>query len=485
MTPPRPPLPKPPLPKPPRPPVPQAVAARVIDAALPHNKEAEEGVIGSCILDPNIIDDVIGIVKPSDFYHHVNKVIFETILDLHNANRGLDIVLLMERIRQDGYSELVSYGYVAGLVTNTPHAAHAKDYAATVADKSLLRQAINAATSVVREATQFRASGEKVLSQWELAAYAVREQRASSMESVKKIGNVLVNVMAELDKRKRGEQERCITTGMVDLDKMVRIKSGMLVILAARPSMGKSALASNIVYAEAKRGPVLFINLEMSDLEIGDRMLAAAAQVPMSRMTDGSVSGDEARKLLETASMMNDMPMMIDDTPSRTVTQIAAIARKAKRTMGGLNLIVVDYLQLIEPENQKDPRQEQVAKLARRLKVLARELKVPIIALAQLNRQADTKDNRPKLSHLRESGAIEQDADVVMFVHRPEYYADSPEEAEELRGKAEIVIAKQRNGAVGIVPCVWQKEYQRFVDAARHVVSENADSGFNEWNNRD
>ncbi len=243
--------------------------------------------------------------------------------------------------------------------------------------------------------------------------------------------------------------------------------------------MGKTAFAMNIAeqVAMKEKSPVpsLFVSLEMSAIELADRLLCSVARVNGSRLRNGTISQKTEMRLVMNAGLISQSPLYVDDAPSRTVSEVAAVARRitqqeTKKPNGrAIGLIVIDYLQLLEPDNPKDPRQEQVAKIARRLKMLARELKTPILCLAQLNRQAEEgKDHRPKLSHLRESGAIEQDADVVMFVHREDYYHRG-EEADALRGQAEIIIAKQRNGPVGDVELVWERDFTRFSNkAAEH-----------------
>jgi replicative DNA helicase len=252
------------------------------------------------------------------------------------------------------------------------------------------------------------------------------------------------------------------------------LHNGELIILAARPSMGKTALAMNIgEHASIElRVPTLFVSLEMSGIELADRMLCSLARVNGHRLRNGTISSDDRQRLVKKANEISEAPLFVDDSPSRTVSEIAAAARRIKRREGNLGLIVIDYLQLIEPDNSRDPRQEQVAKIARRLKGMARELEVPMLCLSQLNRQAeDSKDHRPKLSHLRESGAIEQDADVVMFVHREEYYHRGEDRAQ-YAGQAEIIIAKQRNGPVGDVKLQWEADYTRFSNLAAERHSE-------------
>jgi len=256
-----------------------------------------------------------------------------------------------------------------------------------------------------------------------------------------------------------------------------------LIIVAARPSMGKTALAANIAEHAAmeEHRPVLFVSLEMSRYELAQRMMCSRGKIRGEKLRSGFLSGEDHKNLIEVSATLGNSPIYIDDSPTRTVTEIAATARLLKRNQGGLGLIVVDYLQLIQPENTNDPRQEQVAKMARRLKVVARELETPVLCLAQLNRQAEmTRDNRPKLNHLRESGAIEQDADVVILIHREEYYL-SAQEREAMRsgtaassclGEADIIIAKQRNGPTGEVKLHWFQQYTRFENAEKHGYNE-------------
>jgi len=231
--------------------------------------------------------------------------------------------------------------------------------------------------------------------------------------------------------------------------------------------MGKTALALNIAEHVAldERGPrkaVLIVSLEMSALELGDRLLCSRARVNGHRLRNGTLSAEDSRRLIQTAAHISSAPLFIDDSPSRNMTEISATARRLKRQKT-LDLIIIDYLQLIEPDNPKDPRQEQVARISRRLKGLARELKVPVLCLAQLNRQVEaTRDNRPQLSHLRESGAIEQDADVVAFVHREEFYQTNDEDRERVKGQADLMVRKQRNGPTGDIKLTWLHEFTRF-----------------------
>jgi replicative DNA helicase len=261
-----------------------------------------------------------------------------------------------------------------------------------------------------------------------------------------------------------------IETGFKDLDSLTGgLHNSELVILAARPSMGKTALALNMAeYVAIELNiTVLFVSLEMSSLELADRLLCSRARVDSHRLRNGTISNDDRRKLVERAGEISQAPLFVDDTPSRNMTEIAATARRLKRK-NELGLIVIDYLQLIDPDNLRDQRQEQVARIARRLKGLARELEVPVLCLAQLNRQAEVaKENRPRLSHLRESGAIEQDADTVMLLHRPDRYEPGQHE-----GIIEIIVAKQRNGPTGDIKLAWLSKFTRFEDLAHKPYDE-------------
>ncbi len=281
--------------------------------------------------------------------------------------------------------------------------------------------------------------------------------------------------MVRIDARMKNEHAiGGIETGFTDLDGMTGgLHESELIILAGAAEHGQNGAGAEHRRVRGDAGgqqPTLVVSLEMSSVELADRMLCSIAEVNGQRLRNGTISNEDRRRLVEKAAELSQAPLFVDDTPSRTITEIAAAARRLKRK-SGLGLIVIDYLQLIEPDNPKDPRQEQVAKIARRLKGLARELKVPVLCLAQLNRQAEaTKDNRPRLSHLRESGAIEQDADVVMFIHREEYYATNDDETAQVAGQAELILAKQRNGPTGDVKLTWKKDFTRFCDGSAPAV---------------
>jgi replicative DNA helicase len=375
---------------------------------------------------------------------------------------------LVSRLNTKGDLEKVGgIAYLAKLSIAVPNAAHAVYYADIVAHKSILRKLITASTEILRSSYEQVDEPKKLLSDAEQKIFEISDGRSSRQAS--SIKDILHEAMSRMDARMDGTHvDGACFTGFKDFDDMTGgLHNGELVILAARPSMGKTALAMNISenVALQDQKPTLFISLEMSGIELADRMLCSLARVNGHRLRNGTISSDDRNRLYQKANEISSSPLFVDDSPSRTVSEIAAAARRIRRRVG-LNLIVIDYLQLIEPDNPRDQRQEQVAKIARRLKGLARELKVPVLCLSQLNRQAeDSKDHRPRLSHLRESGAIEQDADVVMFVHREEYYHRGDDKAQ-FAGQAEVIIAKQRNGPIGDVPLTWEADFTRFLDRA-------------------
>ena len=414
-------------------------------------------------------DEVSLILRSSDFYADEHDKLYSHIIALHDEGRTVDVLLLVDRLKKaEEFASVGGAAYLAEIAQAVPTAANAVHYAEIVRDKAVLRALIHASNEIQRDAYDPTGEPRELLSRAEQRIFAIHDQRSSG--EVMNMHDVIQEAFDRLDARAQHGSANGVMTGLTDLDSLTcGLQKSELVILAARPSMGKTALAANIaeyVVLEEK-APALFVSLEMSRIELANRMLCSLARVDSQKLRDGFASDKDMRKLIEKSAELSQAPFYIDDTPSRTITEIAAAARRLKRRQG-LGLVVIDYLQLIEPDNQRDPRQEQVAKIARRLKTLARELEVPVLCLAQLNRQAEvTKDNRPRLSHLRESGAIEQDADVVMFVHREEYY-HTREEAEsmDLVGRAEIIVAKQRNGPTGEVHLSWLKQFTRFENAA-------------------
>ncbi|REJ69070.1 MAG: replicative DNA helicase [Planctomycetota bacterium] len=454
----------------------------LFDRQPPANLEAERNMLGSILLVPEVCDDIALIVRAEDLYDDAHQKIFRQMLALHEASQRIDVTLLIERLKSAGEFESVGgAATLAELAQSVPTAANAEYYARIVHDKANLRNLIRTTTEIIRDAYEQAESSREMLNRAEERIFAIRDERDTG--TLNPMKDVLLEAFEEIDARMKHGGASGLSTGFGDLDRLTGgLHGSELIIIAGRPSMGKTALAANIaeyVAVEADQ-TTLFVSLEMSRLELVQRIMCSSGEISGEKFRSGYLSADDHQKLIEVSAKLGKSPMFIDDSPSRTVTEIAATARRLKRREG-LSLIVLDYLQLIQPDDPSDPRQEQVAKMARRLKVLAREMEVPVICLAQLNRQAEmTKDNRPKLSHLRESGAIEQDADVVMMVHREEYYLSAQERQalkdqgnpNNILGEADVIVAKQRNGPTGEVKLHWFQQFTRFKNAEMRSYDE-------------
>lgn len=432
----------------------------------PQNLEAEMGVLGSILLMHEAIDEVGDVLKADHFYADRHQKIFAAVMGLYeNGIRGIDAVTLAEELdRRKQLDEVGGVEYLAKILEAVPNAAHAKYYAKIVRDRWIQRSLVYTCTEILDECYAGSNETDDVLHSAEQRIFGILEQQ----EKVEKLQlrDILIDTYDRI--RKRLELEGAISglsSGFTDLDAQLNGFHGAeLVILAARPSMGKTALVCNIaesVVADSKQGCLLF-SLEMSKLEMAERLLCIRAKVNGHRLRAGTLDEVEHEALMNAASELSEMPLFIDDQPGRSMPQIGAVARRIKRRFG-LSIIIIDYLQLIEPEDKMAPREQQVALITRRLKYLSKELDVPVIALAQLNRGVELReDKRPRLADLRESGSIEQDADVVMFLHRPAAY-----DPEDRPGEADIIIAKNRHGPIGTVSLSWLSDSMRFGDLAR------------------
>ncbi|MDR1385405.1 MAG: replicative DNA helicase [Planctomycetaceae bacterium] len=450
----------------------------MFDRLPPQSIEAERGIVGAILLDPEVCDDLAVLVRPSDFYAEANRKIYETLLQMHTSGSGIDLTLLVEQLKTSGDFEAVGgEAYLAELMQEVRVTANAVHYAKIIRDKAVLRDLIHASSEILHDAYEPEHAPRDLVNRAEERIFAINDDRNNNQAV--RMHDVLMETFRILDSRMENGGADGIPTGFTDIDSMTGgLHGSELLILAARPSMGKTAFAMNIadhVAVEQKKTTVVF-SLEMARIELAQRMLCCRGRVDAHKLRTGMLATADRQALAKASGELSAAPLFIDDKPGQTVTEIAAVARRIKR-QEDLGLIVIDYLGLIEADNPLDPRQEQVAKMARRLKGLARELNVPVLCLAQLNRGAEaTKDNRPRLSHLRESGAIEQDADVVMFVHREEYY-HKREDAEEMGiiGQAEIMIAKQRNGPVGDIKLAWIGEFTLFANLAESSPEEYAE----------
>lgn len=444
--------------------------------------QAERGLLSSILLLPVVLDEVASKVTQDDFYEEQHRLMYAAMTKLYSKRGGkVDVTLLIEMLRTNGDLDICGgLAYIGEVVRAESTPAYASMYAQIVHDKAMLRRVVLESMRTIESAY----SGDdatKVIDELESRAFALRDSHAKAEELIHDIDTLAHKHMAALDERLSGGVTY-IKTGLHDLDAVLKIGTDDLLILAARPSMGKSALAMNIAANVARTRPVYVVSLEMGDVNLADRLMAAEGEFVLGELIDGK---SDAKSVNESwAKISSEMRIAIDVTPGVSVAQIAAAARKTKRKYKDLGLIVIDYLQLIEPEDTKAPREQQVAKMSRRLKLLARELHTPILCLAQLNRQTEQgTDNRPRMRNLRESGSIEQDADVVLFVHREEYYARSHQDKEQHAGKAELILSKQRNGKANItVHCFWQENYQRFVSKAKAVAYATYDPSFDNGN---
>lgn len=453
--------------------------------------DAERAVLGSVFLVPEVMDDVVTRIETDDFHDQAHRLYFTAMLDLQAKGKPIDAMVIRDQfIRKGQYEQAGGGAYLSKLLNIVPSAANAIFYADIVRDKAIRRNLTLAGLEAIREARDCE-SAEDAMAAAEAAMFKVSDRTVKQADTLQ-VGDIFRDVIGRLEAG-TPSRETGVQTGYHEVDKYLGgMRAGELLILAGRPSMGKSALAFNIAsnVAAQNQGAVMLVSLEMSSTEIADRLLLAESRYDGWRLRENKISADERRELIGVASRISAWPLYIIDTPTTKVRAIAAKARRTKRQKGGLALIVVDYLQLIEPDDAKVPRQEQVAIISRRLKALARELQVPVLCLAQLNRQTETtNDNRPKLSHLRESGAIEQDADVVMFTHRPAYYAakkagDHKPDRLAPEIDAEVIIAKQRNGDTGAVNLYWSKHCVRFDNPANKATQERY-SEIDRYNNSD
>jgi replicative DNA helicase len=429
----------------------------------PQNLDAERGVLGSVLLINEAIDEVGESLRAEHFYHDSHHKIYAAVHDLYENNiRGIDPVTLAEELEKRGeLEEIGGAAYIIEILDSVPHAAHVRYYASIVREKWMQRTLISACTEILSDCYEPEGTVDELLQASERKIFSIVEQQEDTSNMA--IGDILMEAFTRIDERiNKDGSVSGVTTGFTDLDHQTTgLQPTELIILAARPSMGKTAFVCNIAEAIARvdhKGVMLF-SLEQSNLELAERFLCITARVNGHDLRTGNLSNEQRDLLAAASDELHNLPLFIDDKPARTMSQISAISRRQHRKEP-LGVIIIDYLQLIEPEDKRVPREQQIASISRRLKFLAKELKVPVIALSQLNRGVELReDKRPRLADLRESGSIEQDADKVMFLHRPDAY-----DPNDRPGEAEIVIAKHRSGPTGIVKLTWRGEFMRFED---------------------
>jgi len=429
----------------------------------PHDREAERSVLGSMLRDNQVIGDVVQFLKTENFYQFAHQKLFEAIHTL-SIDRGVpvDPVTLADFLSENQLMQDVGgYGYIVELWDAAPSAGNAVHYANIIRQKSIVRNLIHVCSELQRDAFDQAQPAQDLLDNAERRVLEIAEMGLTG--ETKTLQDAVNEAYERMDARKaRGHVEYSgIPTGFTDLDSLTAgMQNAELVIVAARPSVGKTAFALNMLrhICVDKGLPALFVSLEQARIEIAERLLCCQAMVNSHRLRKGSLDKFEQEKIMDAGAILSAAKLFIDDSPGQSMLRIAANARRLK-LRHDIRIVVIDYLQLIDPaDSKRDSRQEQVSQISRRLKFLARELNVPVVALAQVNRGSeDRQDHRPRLSDLRESGAIEQDADTVMLLHRPDYHEPGVNE-----GEIEVIIGKQRNGPTGEVKLMYEKAYMRF-----------------------
>lgn len=436
----------------------------------PQNLDAEESVLGSMMLSAEAIADVVEIVQPEDFYRSANGRIYETIRSLYARGEPVDTITVVEALkRSDSLAEVGGHLYLRDLADQVPTPASAGYYAKIVADAALRRRLILAAADVMDLAYGAGDDADQVADAAEQRIYEVA--RREDREEMAVLRDLVDQAMLDLESIQNRESAYTgLATGFRDLDELTSgLQPGNLIVVAARPGVGKSSLAINVARNVSVEGhPVALFSLEMSRTEIGMRMLCAEARVPWDRIRNKRVGPDDWSRVVQAAEVLHDAAMHIVDAGNINIVDIRAKARRMRTSRAGLSAIIVDYLQLMtSPQARRtENRQQEVADISRSLKLLAKELQIPVIALSQLNRNPEARaDKRPQLSDLRESGAIEADSDVVMFIHR-----DDADPAK--KNQADLIIAKHRNGPTGTIPLYFEPSLTQFRNAARGAAQE-------------
>lgn len=432
----------------------------------PQNLEAEMAVLGSMLMDEDAISIATESLDKDSFYKDTHKKIFEAIGDLYNANKAVDIITLTDELkRNETLDEIGGASFLTALVNSVPTAANINHYVSIVKERYILRTLINNATKIISICYESEGNVDEVVDSAERFIFEVsdRKHQGSYLHLKEIIKDSIENIDRLYQKK---AHVTGIPTGFIDFDsKTSGLQESDLIVIAGRPSMGKSALALGIAeYAGVvEKIPLAFFSLEMSKEQLVQRMLCVHAKVDAHKVRTGYLSPSDWPRLTAAAGKLSEVPIFIDDTPAISVMELRAKARRLKAHQD-IKLIILDYMQLMRGSGNAENRQQEISDISRSLKSLARELSVPVVAISQLSRAVEARtDHRPQLSDLRESGAIEQDADVVVLILREEYYKATPEN----EGIAEVIIAKQRNGPVGSMKLAFIKEYTRFENIAR------------------
>ena len=434
----------------------------------PHDIDAEQAVIGSMLTDKDALIDAVEVLKPDDFYRQDNKTIYEAMLNLFGKSEPVDIITVKAELMSLGKLDAVGgLEYLASLPDRVPTTANVNKYIKIVQEKAVLRNLIKASNEIIELGYSETEEVDSVMDTAEKRIFEISQGK--SQKGYSEIKDVLVDSFAEIEKRYNQKQPVTgIPTGFADLDyKTAGLHNSDLILIAARPAMGKSALALNIATNAAlqSKTPVAIFNLEMSKNQLANRMLCSEAMVDSSKIRTGKMEEDDWVKLATALGPLSEAPIYIDDTAGISITEIRARCRKLKMEKN-IGLVVIDYLQLIQASGRRNgSREQEISEISRSLKILAKELDIPVIAISQLSRAAEGRsDHRPMLSDLRESGAIEQDADIVMFLYRDDYYNPDSEK----KNIAELSLAKHRSGSTGTVELLWLGNYTKFVNIEKY-----------------
>ena len=434
---------------------------------LPHSIEAEQSVIGSMLMDKDAVIVALDMISSEDFYSRQYAVLYETMLELFNEGKEMDLIVIQDRLREKNVvPELSSLDFIKEIITTVPTSANIKYYATIVKEKSTLRKLIKLNEDIANSCYVGSDSLEDILARTEKDIFELLQSRTA--KDIRPIEDIAKNVLYRIEAASRTrEVVTGIPTGFIDLDyKTSGLQPSDLVLIAARPSMGKTAFVLNMVQhiAMKKELPCMIFSLEMSSEQLVQRMIAMGTGIDSQKLRTGNLNDNDWDPLIRGIVDVSDSKIIIDDTPGISVGELRSKCRKVKLEKG-LSIVIIDYLQLMTGSSKRsENRQQEISEISRSLKALAREIKAPVVALSQLSRACETRpDHRPMLSDLRESGAIEQDADIVMFLYRDDYYHKDTEHPNE----AEVIIAKQRNGPIGTVNLMWKPETTRFVNISR------------------
>ena len=434
----------------------------------PQDIEAEQAVIGSMLTDQDAVVSAIEVLEPEDFYREDNKIIFEAILNIYNRAEPIDIITLKSELSSMGKLDSVGgLEYIAELPDKVPTTANVEMYIKIVEEKSMLRSLVKTANEIISLGYDETEDVEDIMDSAEKKIFDVMQRK--NQKGYSTIKDILVESFTKLEQLYNQKQHVTgVPTGFTDLDnKTAGLHGSELILIAARPAMGKTALALNIgTYAATRANvPVAIFSLEMSKEQLGNRILCSEALVDSNKVRTGKLDDEEWAKLAEASGELSNAEIYVDDTPGISIMEIRAKCRKLKLEKN-IGLVIVDYLQLIQGTGKRGAsREQEISEISRSLKILAKEINVPVIALSQLSRAVEGRpDHRPMLADLRESGAIEQDADIVMFIYRDDYYNEDSEK----KNIAEIIIAKQRSGSTGTIELAWLGSYTKFANLERY-----------------